>query len=432
MSIAPDGEKISFVRCNHRDDDYCSLWIADAAEGKNERRLASRPRPVRIGDNKFAPDGRTVAFAVGESENMANEFGLVEVDVESGAERELTAEKFFDIKGLAWLPNRSGLLLTAARIPNKVFRIWQVSAAGDVQPLTRDSESYMALSPDKTASQIVATQVRENFRLMLFQMNNPSDGRVLVDATRAAFTPDGKIIFSSMMSGNAEIWSVDADGGGQRQLTSNAADESTPIASPDGDLIFFTSNLSGASQIWRMNADGSSQMQITRGEGGFPIFVSPDGKWLYFHSGLQRMLRRISIDGGEEQTVINKRKYSFAVSPDGERVAFADSSGGEPVVVIVSLADGQTVNTFRLNDTKSKLTEIDWTPDGKSLAYVATDGERENKILWLQTFDGEAPRRIVDFGGENVFSLTFSPGGKQFAVVRGTWNHDAVLIKGFK
>jgi len=43
---------------------------------KNEKKLVSCPRPVRIGDNKFAPDGKNLAFAAGQPENAANEFGF--------------------------------------------------------------------------------------------------------------------------------------------------------------------------------------------------------------------------------------------------------------------------------------------------------------------------------------------------------------------
>ena len=60
---------------------------------------------------KISPDGKTIAFAVGQSRNWANEFSLAEVDIENGVEREITPEKFFNIKSLAWLPNQRGLLL---------------------------------------------------------------------------------------------------------------------------------------------------------------------------------------------------------------------------------------------------------------------------------------------------------------------------------
>jgi hypothetical protein len=41
---------------------------------------------MSIADNEIAPDGKSVAYAVGQSENLANEFGPVEVDIESGAQ----------------------------------------------------------------------------------------------------------------------------------------------------------------------------------------------------------------------------------------------------------------------------------------------------------------------------------------------------------
>ncbi len=136
ISVAPDGRQISFVRCFYLEDENCSLWIADAPDGKNERKIAARPRPFRIGDNRISPDGRTVAFAAGQSRTGANEFGLIAVDIETGAERDLSAEKFFNIQSLEWLPGENGLLVTASKIPNRSFRIWHISAgSGERQPL---------------------------------------------------------------------------------------------------------------------------------------------------------------------------------------------------------------------------------------------------------------------------------------------------------
>ncbi|HVF46555.1 MAG TPA: winged helix-turn-helix domain-containing protein [Pyrinomonadaceae bacterium] len=435
-NLSADGRLISFVRCYYRNDEYCSLWIADASDGRNERKLVSRPHPIRIGDSEISPDGRSVVFAVGQSENQANEFGLSEIDVETGTEHELTAEKFFNIKSLAWLPDKSGLLMTAARIPNRHFRIWQVSAVSGVAvPLTNDSESYTTLSLDKGANRLVSARVVQDFRLHLLNMENPSKGQVLADASSVAFAPDGKIIFSSQMTGNDEIWSVEQDGTGQRQLTSNAADELYSIVSPARNSIFFSSNRTGEVHVWRMNADGSDQTQITRIQGGRPLFVSPDGNWLYYHHGIHRTLWRVSTDGGEEKLIVDKRKNHFAVSPDGLRVAFSEKQGDGSVLVIMSLTDGSTVKTFKLADERASMMELEWSADGDDLAYILAVGEFENKTLWFQPLDEKSPRQIANFGDEQRISVSgfaLAPDGKTFAVVQGGWRHDAVLITGLK
>lgn len=433
LSLSPDGNKISYVRCYYRDDEYCSLWIADAADGKNERKLVSRPRPIRIGDNEISPDGKTIAFAVGQSENAANEFRLAEVDLENGAERELSAEKFFNIKHLAWLPDQTGLLVTAARIPNKHFRIWQVSAAsGEAQPLTKDSETYSVLSLDQDARAIVSTQIKEDFRLLLFQMDNPATSRVLAEAGKLTFAPDGKILFSSSMSGNSEIWSISADGSERRQLTNDEADDFRPVASQDNGSVFFASNRTGEAQVWRMNADGSNQTQVTQKEGGFPLFVSPDGDWLYYQHGIRRTLWRVSLNSGEEQMIWDKPKYFFEFSPDGSRLAFSERQGEEKMVVIVSLPDGQIVQTIRYPNQKAKMLELKWMPDGKALVYILANSEYEQNALWLHPLDAGMPQKIADLGDEEISHFALAPDGKSFAIAQGGWKHDAVLLKGLK
>ena len=203
----------------------------------------------------------------------------MEVNLENGAERELTKEKFFNIRGLAWLPENSGLLITASRIPTKQFRIWQVSFASElVQPLTKDSENYAELSLDKEAANLVSTQVSQNHHLSVLNRENLSNPRILADASRVTFAPDGKIFFASLMSGNDEIWSINADGSGQRQITNDTADDTDPIVSANNNAIFFNSNRTGNAQVWRMDLDGSNQIQITRNEPGSPVFVSPDAQ----------------------------------------------------------------------------------------------------------------------------------------------------------
>ena len=191
----------------------------------------------------------------------------------------------------------------------------------------------------------------------------------------------------------------------------------------------------GKAHIWRINADGSNQTQVTKNEGGFPIYASPDGRWVYYHHGLNRTLWRVSLENGEEQPVYDKPKSRFAVSPDGLHFAFIDKQGGETFIVVASTDDKKIIKTIKWKDLKSYLIDILWLPDGKNLAYISADGEFENNALWIQPLDNPIPKKIADLGdGEISESSGFavSPDGKSFTVTQGGWLHNAVLLKGLK
>lgn len=434
FSISRDNTKISFVRCYYREEENCSLWTADALDGRHEKKLVARPRPFRISANEISPDGKTIAFAVGQSENQSNDFGLREVNIETGAENEITAEKFFDIKSLIWLPSQDDLLVTASKIPNRRFRIWQIPhGGGAATALTKDSDDYATVSLDASARLIAAVQFKADFKLLVQKMGNSLDARVLSDATRARFAPNNKILFASTMFGNPKIWICDVDGSNLRQLTSELAEDSYPLDAPELNSIFFSSNRTGAVHVWRMNPDGSGQTQITKNDGGFPLSLSADKRWIYYLHGIRRTLWRVSVDGdGTEELILDKQKYDFALSPDNTQVAFSEKQGENRVLTVVSLTDGQIIKTFPAPVAKARIGEIEWLADGATLGYILVESN-QTKSLWLQPIDGDAAARsVADFGDDEITSLSFAPDSQTFAVVQGVWKHDAVLLKGLK
>ena len=428
ISVSPDDKQLSFARCNYQDDDFCSLYVIDA-DGKNERKLLTQQRPVRIGDNQFSSDGKSIAFAMGQSENGGSDFRLMRFDLASGAESQLSRKTFFEITSLKWLPDESGLLLAAKETLDGRLRIWHVSTAtGEARALTKDATDYISLSLDKTADKMIATYLSNTFHLYLARMNDVSNPKTLAAArTGVAFAPDGKIVYEG---NDGDIWTINRDGGEQRQLTNNSFSDVLPRVSPDGRYIFFTSNRNGSSQVWRMNMDGSNQIQITKSEGCHVKFVTPDGKWVYFESGLQQTLWRVSIDGGEEsQFLAPGREFS----PDGKFAAyfFRDKESGNRLKLsLMSVADRKTWKSFSLVDQKSRASEIAWAGDSKSLFYVTANGSQNS--LWRQSLDDENPHLVGELGDEEIPHLAVSPDGTSFAFVRGRWIQDAVLIEGFK
>jgi Tol biopolymer transport system component len=80
IDVSPDDKQISFVRCAHEPNDYCSLFVI-GNDGRNERRILTRPKPTKITGQKFSHDGRSIVFAAGQSFNGGRDFHLLRVNL---------------------------------------------------------------------------------------------------------------------------------------------------------------------------------------------------------------------------------------------------------------------------------------------------------------------------------------------------------------
>ena len=88
-----------------------------------------------------------------------------------------------------------------------------------------------------------------------------------------------------------QIWVMNRDGSGKKQVTNNDYANFAPFYHPDNQRIIFCSNLNSSDprrpdfNLWMINEDGSGLEQITFFDkfDGFPMFTS-DGKKLVFAS----------------------------------------------------------------------------------------------------------------------------------------------------
>jgi len=155
------------------------------------------------------------------------------------------------------------------------------------------------------------------------------------------WSPDGKTLaYVGERKGDYDIYTIPAEGGEERRLTTATGLDDGPDYSPDGKYIYFNSVRTGTMQIWRMKPDGSDQQQITFDEYNdwFP-HPSPDGRWIVFLSYEKE------VDGHPANKDVMLR-----IMPTG---------GGE-IQVLAKLFGGQgTINV------------PSWSPDSKNLAFVS-------------------------------------------------------------
>lgn len=426
ISLSPDDRRISFVRCPYGDDDYCSLLIADT-DGQNERTLITLKRPFRISDNQFSPDGTSIAVASGVSENGGKDFHLTLVDVQTGTQTAIPNADFFNINSLQWLPDGRSFLVAAMERLDGQSKLWQVSGStGEVRDLTKDAASYMSISLNRDASRMISTQFSNNFQLYF---SSHDSTKILTGAREAVFASDGKLIYSTDAG---DIWTMNHDGSNQRQLTSNVHKDFSPCSSPDGRFIYFTSSRSGSNQVWRMNSDGSEQIAVTKTEGGYPVFVSPDGRWVFFESGLHQTLWKVSTDTFEEVRIADEKVYRPAFSADGKYAAFFVRQAGKEertAIAVINVADQHTIKTIELADPQSTPIMISWSGGSRVFTYVTRNDQGNS--LWSQDIENGPPGFISNLGDKNVESYALAADGS-YVYTMGEWLHDAILIDGLK
>jgi Tol biopolymer transport system component len=119
------------------------------------------------------------------------------------------------------------------------------------------------------------------------------------------WSPDGsQIAFLSWRDGNAEIYSMAADGTGQVNLSRDPGKDLLPAWSPDGSQIAFASDRDGQSAIYVMGADGSAPTRITdrAGPATNPAW-STDGRHILFTADDERVIYAVPVEGGAERRV---------------------------------------------------------------------------------------------------------------------------------
>jgi Tol biopolymer transport system component len=251
-----------------------------------------------------------------------------------------------------------------------------------------------------------------------------------------AWLGDGsRLLSASSVRAHADLWTMRADGGGLRRLTSTGARISQPAWSVDGSKLAYVSapysgGLCGYCGGGIVIADPAAH-KLSLVPGATPGSASDDGNASWSPSGTQLAVSSVytggvvvvGVDGsGRTELVPSDTAASPAWSPDGATIAYTSYEGGGVWGVGPTGADRRRL----LPPAKKHATSVAWSPDGRLLAFTTTAG------VYVSASDGSGtPRQVAAAVGPGRPS--FSPDGAwlAFAAQAGTLHpHIAIYTVG--
>jgi Tol biopolymer transport system component/DNA-binding winged helix-turn-helix (wHTH) protein len=441
-TFAPDGKQLAFVRGGDSDQDSTLLVVN--ADGTNERALVKRHDPVRFGLPAWSPDGRRIACVYGSLENLNSStpyLGVTTFDAGDGAESKVTTERWVNINQLAWLPDSTALVMSAAEQELSPSQIWQLSfPSGEARRVTNDLNTYIGASMTADASALITVQTDRAPNIWVAPAGDAARARQVTSGAGkfdgyygVAWTPDGRIVYASIASGSWDIWMMNADGSGARQLTVNAKSNYGPSVSTDGRIIVFVSNRAGgAFNVWRMGIDGSNPKQLTFGKGENFAHITPDGRFVVYATvgyGQPNFIWKIPIEGGEPVRLTDKPSSWPFVSPDGKSFVctYGEGPNAPMRLALIPIDGGEPLKLFDIPPTFNANTV--WLPDNRGIAFL--DARTGTTNVWMQPLAGGKTVQLTDFKTDGVTAYDWSRDNR-LAATRSAETTGVVLIRDFR
>jgi dipeptidyl aminopeptidase/acylaminoacyl peptidase len=313
------------------------------------------------------------------------------------------------------------------------------------------------------------------FTLAVFAQTPTIDQSLSSKSVQSAeISPDGRTVAYTVQQANWEenefaqqIWIAVTASGDRYQLTSGKKSSQSPAWSPDSKRIAFISERDGKRQIYVINPHGGEAQQLTAEDNGVgAIQWAPDGSAIAFtstgadpkskkdrkekygdfeiingdyamqHLWLVKTPADIPTDAKQRpkpEALTTGDKFSigdFSWSPDSKHIAFGatrdpDLSSSETgKLYVVDVAD-KLVRT--LLDTKGPNTRPRWSPDGRQIAFVTSNGDpfffyANNHIAVIPATGGE-PRIVNGKFDEDSNLIDWGPDGIYFGSMQKTAAH---------
>ncbi len=309
-----------------------TLAVALAAYGQPKQHLTNFKQLTHGGQNAeayWAPDGKRLVFQSTRDKLQCDQIFTMNADgsdqrmVSNGKGRTTCGYFLKDNKHIVYGSTHDAAEACPPNADRSKGYVWAVYPSYDVF-LATDAGQIVKKLTDKSGYDAEATV---NFKT-------------------------GKIVYTSMASGDLDLWTMRADGSGKKRITTSEGYDGGAVFSRDGKHLVWRANHPSTPEtmtryrdllkeslttpmkmeLFVSDGNGKNARQITKfGCASFAPTFTPDGKKILFSSnkhecdGRKFELFLVNLDGSGLEQVTNYGGFtSFPeFSPDGKRLVFA-------------------------------------------------------------------------------------------------------------
>jgi hypothetical protein len=224
-----------------------------------------------------------------------------------------------------------------------------------------------------------------------------------------------------------DLYVANADGSDPRRLTNDSAVVRSPsFVGPSGDQIVFESNRRGPAQVYLINRDGTGRRQLDPGPSpNTSPHVSPDGRKVLFVSLRETAPRQrhynvyeMNLDGtGERRVTTSARpEDSPAYAPDGRSFFYLRDEGGTPLTKRVYRQDLATGVATPVTPPGVFVRDFSVSADGSTLVLTILQSDARGLQASHVALLGIATGQLTPFtipGADRVAGPVFRPATPQ-------------------
>jgi Tol biopolymer transport system component len=165
----------------------------------------------------------------------------------------------------------------------------------------------------------------------------------------------------------------------------------TPSWSHDKQWVYFTTLRSGNDQIWKVRVQDSQEKQLTKQAGWIPQ-ESADGQWVYYYSlAKPEAIWKVSVDGGQESRVLELPKgdhlfyyFCWTLAKHGIYYLDPDAPSGAALMLYDFASQEKKLIAQLDRNPSERITRVTVSPDDKWILYAVQS--RPRNIMLVENF----------------------------------------------